>query len=69
MHRWGILRALSAAYREYQMCIVLEVCEPYEKVLINICMLLILGSLCYIILLLIPGNFITLYYFLFDCFK
>nr|CAH8832717.1 unnamed protein product [Trichobilharzia regenti]CAH8832723.1 unnamed protein product [Trichobilharzia regenti] len=65
----SLLNTIQGTFREYRMCIVLEVCEPYEKVLINICMFLILGSLFYITFLLVPGNLINLFYFLFNCFK
>nr|CAH8832720.1 unnamed protein product [Trichobilharzia regenti]CAH8832726.1 unnamed protein product [Trichobilharzia regenti] len=49
----SLLNTIQGTFREYRMCIVLEVCEPYEKVLINI----------------FPGNLINLFYFLFNCFK
>ncbi|CAH8472143.1 unnamed protein product [Schistosoma curassoni] len=63
------LNVLKKVYREYRMVTAADDCEPYEKLLINTCMMLILCSLFYMAFLLIPGNVIILYQFLFDCFK
>ncbi|CAH8450697.1 unnamed protein product [Schistosoma turkestanicum] len=63
------LDCLKCVYREYRMCIAVDVCETYEKILVNICVMLIFGSLLYMIFLLIPGNSIVLCQFLFNCFK